>query len=230
VVLLRRHRAFSVPAKLSPSIASLTVDAEPFSLPRDQTESLSSPSLKHDGQWGSFLPLWNAPAGKFCLPPSLSLVHLFVLILESLGFFGIVLLIFDWMSDCTFLFCLDCFVDWMSDCTLLIVFLFLSKLSDFVLLEWVPVQDSKLILFRLKLGDFIPACCCSFSLFEPVFLVVFIWKKEGIGVLVAILVRSYSGLISVFYKLLFLLTCVFVSILGVCKIYGVVGRFCCLTV
>jgi hypothetical protein len=28
---------------------------------------------------------------------------LFVLIIESLGFFGIVLLIIDWMSDCTLL-------------------------------------------------------------------------------------------------------------------------------
>ncbi|GAU17863.1 hypothetical protein TSUD_329890 [Trifolium subterraneum] len=46
----------------SPSLSSLTADAEPFSLPRDQTESLFSPSLKRDAHQGSFLPLSNAPA------------------------------------------------------------------------------------------------------------------------------------------------------------------------
>jgi hypothetical protein len=45
----------------------------------------------------------------------------------------------------------------------------------------------------------LPACSFSFSSSEPVFLAVFISKKEVIGVLVSILVCSCSGLISVYY-------------------------------
>jgi hypothetical protein len=50
----------------------------------------------------------------------------------------------------------------------------------------------------------LPACSCRLSSSEPVFLAVFISKKEVIGVLVSILVCSCSGLISVYYWLVFL--------------------------
>jgi hypothetical protein len=120
IVLSHCRRSFLPPSRLSPPTPNLSLCR--VIRPRH------SP-LPRDGHQRSFLPIWNAPAtGNFCPLPSLSaVVYLFVLILESLGFFfGI----FDWMSwlHIPLLFGLFCWllIEWV--------------IAHCLIVDFVPIQ------------------------------------------------------------------------------------------